>query len=673
MDSEKDTLLRNEKERRLDSLREQLYARGVKDPDLGFTDLEKTPHITNAVVSPVWQEVRDETNERSERPIEATPSRSPFVAHTIQSSSTNSMLKTHKRRKVRQLFLAGGALFFIVAAILASTYLFFGKNSISGNNITLDARGPFAVGGGEKFNFTVSLTNQNVVAIDSATLIIEYPQGTQSATDKGKGTPRERKAIDRIGPGEVLNIPLSAIMFGEENDEKEIRVTIEYRVQGSNATFYRDATPLHFKISSSPVTMTVDAVNKITSGQDIDLAVTLSSNSPTPLKGLLLKAEYPTGFSFTTSDPKTVAGEDSWRINELKPEQKQTIHIKGQMAGNNPEKKIFKFSSGVANEKDPYILSSIFTATTHEVGLEAAFVNLEMTVNGKGGEIVSLASREAALVQVTFRNTLPDTIHSAVIEIELSGNAIDKPTVSAGTGFYDSSKNVITWDSVASDGLKEIIPGGSETVTFSFTPTISSQNSRTPQVVAKVNVKGRRVSENNVPESLTGTMSRTVKVESETALSSQVFYSTGPFANAGPLPPIAETPTTYTIIMAYANGTNALSNAVVEAVLPPYVTWKNEIQTPAGAVTYNASTRMLTWKIGDIDAGRTVGAAYKVSILPSVSQAGTVPALILQQRARAQDRFTSTLLRSTAPDLTTQLSDESDETKQEGRVINKSN
>ncbi len=670
MDSGKDTQPKGDKEGRLDSLREQLYARGTKDPDLGFTDLEKTHRHTNSVVAPVWHQVRDQAMTHAERPLGGISQRQEYAA---QSSLQPTMQKTRKRRRIRQILLAGGAIFFIVAAVLASTYLFFGKNSISGNNITLDARGPFAIGGGEKFDFTVSLTNQNAVAIDSATLIIEYPQGTQSATEKGKGASRERKTIDHIGPGEVLNIPLSAIMFGEENDEKEVRVTIEYRVQGSNATFYRDAPPLHFKISSSPVTMTVDAVNKITSGQDIDLAVTLQSNSPSPLQGLLLKAEYPTGFSFTSSDPKTVAGEDSWRIIELKPEEKKTIHIKGQMTGNNPEKKIFKFSSGVANEKDPYILSSIFTATTHEVGLEAAFVNLEMTVNGKGGDTVSLASREAALVEVTFRNTLPDTIHNAVIEVELSGNAIDKPTVSAGTGFYDSSKNVITWDSVASDGLKEIIPGGSETVTFSFTPTISSQNSRTPQVTAKVNVKGRRVSENNVPEGLTGTISRTVKVESDTALSSQVFHSTGPFANDGPLPPVAEEPTTYTVIMAYANGTNALSNTVVEAVLPPYVTWKNEIQTAAGTVTYNASTRMMTWKIGDIDAGKTVGAAYKVSILPSVSQAGSVPALILEQRARAQDRFTSTLVRTSTPDLTTQLSDESDETKQEGRVVNKGN
>ncbi len=254
------------------------------------------------------------------------------------------------------LLLGGGAIFFLMAAILASTYIFFGRNTISGNNITLEARGPFAIGGGEKFDFTISLTNQNVVPIEQATLIIEYPAGTQSPTEEGKDLFRERKSLDHVGSGEVINIPASAVVFGEENEEKEVRVTIEYRIEGSNATFYRDAPPLKFKISSSPVTMTVEAVNTITSGQEGEFKVTLASNSPTPLEGLLLKAEYPGGFSFTSSDPKPVAGENAWRIATLKPEEKRTITIKGLMSGKNPEKRIFKFSAGVANDRDPYEL-----------------------------------------------------------------------------------------------------------------------------------------------------------------------------------------------------------------------------------------------------------------------------------------------------------------------------
>lgn len=645
----------------LDSVREKLYERGVPEKDLGYTDL-RAHAMHDAPPPPVWQATPPEALRQPTPVVPHRTSTPPFV-------SASTSMKKRTRSRLRSIFLGGGVLFFLVAAILASTYLFFGRNSISGNNITLLTHGPFAVGGGSKFDFNASLTNQNIVPIDSATLIIEYPVGTQSATDKGKSMVRERKTIEHIGPGETLNMPLSAIVFGEENDEKDIRVTIEYRVQGSNATFYRDASPLHFKISSSPVTMSVDAVKQITSGQNIDFAITVTSNSPSTLQDLLIKGEYPSGFSFTTSDPKPVAGEDTWLISELKPGEKKTVHVTGLMSGKDPEKKTFHFSAGVANDQDPYSLSSIFTTFTHEVSLEAAFVGLDMTVNGKGGDTVALSPREAALFEVTFKNTLPDTIYGTDIEVQLSGNAIDKSTVSAGSGFYDSSKNTITWDSAGTDGLKEIIPGGSNTVTFSLTPSATDDTTRTQQVVATVNVKGRRVSETNVPQKLTSAISQSVKVESETTLSSQVFFGTGPFGNQGPVPPVAEQPTTYTVIMAYRNGANGVANAVVEAQLPQYVTWTDQTKTPAGKISYNATTRIVTWSIGDVDAGKVVGGAFQVSILPSVSQVSQVPALVLEQRARAQDRFTNTTLRATAPNLTTELSDETDESKQAGRVL----
>lgn len=654
---------------RLDTIREQLYARGTQDPNLGYTDLSKRKTAIPENTPSVWRDVRDEAVARHTETVLPRPVLPQDTDNTLQFA-----MPKRKRTRFRIIAIAGGAIFFLIAVLLASTYLFFGKNSISGNNITLEARGPFTVGGGEKFDFTISLTNQNAVPIAAATLIIEYPQGTQSASEQGKEQFRERRTIERIGPGEVLNIPASAVVFGEENEEKEIRVTIEYRVEGSNATFFRDAPPLKFKISSSPVSMSVDAVERVTSGQEIDLTVQLTSNSPTTLEGLLMKAEYPPGFSFTSSEPRTVAGEDAWRIAELKPEEKKTIRIRGLMSGKDPEKKIFKFTSGVANERDPFALASVFTTKNHELELEAAFVNLEMTVNGKGGETVTLAAREAALIDVTFRNTLSDTIYDAVIEVELTGNALDKPTVSAGTGFYDSTKSIITWDSIGgNNGLREIIPGGASTVSFSFTPLAPDEHTRTPQVIASVNVKGRRVSESNVAQTLTGTIARTVKIESQTTLSSQAFYTTGPFENSGPVPPVAEQRTTYTIFAALANGSNPLSDTVVEMQLPPYMSWEEKTQASIGALTYNASTRLISWKIGDLEAGKAAGAAYQVSLMPSITQVGTVPAIVTEQRSRAKDRFTGTVLRATTPDLPAQLDFEPDESKRDGRVQVKNN
>ena len=189
-------------------------------------------------------------------------------------------------------------------------------------NITLNVEGPFGVGGGEELKMQIAISNQNTVPMESTSLIISYPKGTQSAKDTGKELSVERLSLDSINSGEVINIPMSAIVFGEENEEKVINVAVEYRVRGSNATFRREAEPLRFKISSSPVVLKVESVNKIASGQEMELDISIISNSPSTLSGLLLKAEYPFGFDFSESSFDTVSGKDTWSIDTLDPEEK---------------------------------------------------------------------------------------------------------------------------------------------------------------------------------------------------------------------------------------------------------------------------------------------------------------------------------------------------------------
>lgn len=644
-----------DKGKKLEDLRERLYARPPQDPDRGRSDL--SAHKAEVEAPKVWQDVHEHT------PVHQVPAPPPFIPETFT-------MPTRKRNRFRMITLVGGGMFFVIAAILASTYLFFGKNSISGNNITLEARGPFTIGGGDTFDFTVSMTNQNAVPIEAATLIIEYPFGTKSSTEAGKDLPRERRTIERLGPGEVYNIPLSAIIYGEENQEKQIRATIEYRVQGSNATFYRDAEPLNFKISSSPITLLVEAVEKITSGQEVKFQMTLVSNSPSVLEDLVVKAEFPFGFDYSGADPEPVAGEDTWRIASLKPEEKKTITLRGVVNGKTEEKRLFKFSAGAANERDPYILASILSTKQHEISMEQAFVDLGMTVNGKSTDSV-VGMREPALFDIAFQNTLGSTIYGAVIEVTLSGNAFNEQSVASGNGFYDSNTNTITWDATSVSGLREIAPGKTQNVSFSLTPYISETLTRTPQVSATVSVKGKRVSEAKVSERLTDTVTRTVKVASAIALNSESFFTIGPFANSGPTPPIAEETTTYTAFMAVQNGSNAVSDGVVESTLPQYVKWTDQIDVSQGTLKYNASTRQLTWTIGDIDAGKVVTAAYQVSLLPSVSQVGTIPALVTGQRFRANDRFTGSVVRANAPDLSTQLNGDPDSAVRDGRVLDR--
>lgn len=623
-------------ERRLRELRERLYSREAPPPTHGRNELRHDIHPVSRtweVTEPVYVEPH---------PVEVLES----VAHTIEMKRADA--------SVRMKLLIGGFLFFILAALLSGSYLLFGQKSISGDNIQLEVRGPFAVGGGDELEVQVMVANQNTVPIDSATLIIEYPSGTQSVDEPGKELFRERKPLNQIKQGEVLHIPLRAKVFGEENEEKTISISIEYRVQGSNAMFFKDATALRFKISSSPVVLFVKNLSKVSDGQKVEWSIDVTSNAPNEISNVLLKVEYPAGFDFSDATPGAVSGRDTWSIASLKPGGKETITIRGILAGKQNEDKVFRFSVGVPNERDAFSLASVFTTQKEEIKIEQPFLDLAISVNGKHDEDVALAAGTSAQVLVVFKNSLSSTVRDGKIVVDLSGTGLDKTQVSSNDGFYDSAKNTITWDAQSLDSLKALAPGESSTISFMITPKMDAVL-RTPQIDLVVNAEGNRVSEGNVAQKLTGTARQKIKVESVAQLLSSVLYSTGAFVNTGPIPPRAEETTTYNVLLYVKNGSNAIAGGVVTASLPAYVAWVEKSTTP-DLFSYNPQTREVTWKVGDLSAYDEREAGFQISFTPSVSQVDQEVTLVTNQRLKATDKFTESTIRSEAGALTTRLS-----------------
>jgi hypothetical protein len=299
------------------------------------------------------------------------------------------------------------------------------------------------------------------------------------------------------------------------------------------------------------------------------------------------------------------------------------------------------------------------------MSIEQPFLGVGVTVNNSGAETVAIEPGARATVRINFENSLDATIYDGVITAKLTGNAINEIDIDVSDGFYDSSSNIIRWDSTDVRGLGEIAPGRSSQVTFSLTP--DQTIGRTPEIGLTVTVSGQRVYEDRVPQELVGTVSRSIRVSSQIVLNSSALYSEGPYHNSGPIPPVAEKVTQYALLLAVQNGSNDITDAEVTAVLPQYITWLDQVTT-GDAVSYNASRREMTWDIGDMDANDYEEVWVQVSFLPSLTQVDTTPTVLESQRFRATDRFTGEVIRGTASALTTALLNDPDEDAHNGRV-----
>jgi hypothetical protein len=552
------------------------------------------------------------------------------------------------------LVLSGG--FFLLSLLVAAYFLFSGSHFVSSENIEIAVQGPTTVEGGEELVLQIAVTNKNPVPMELADLIVEFPAGTRQPGDVSVELLRTREGLGTIEPGERVQKTVRAVLFGPENSVQDIHITVEYRVQDSNAIFYKEQS-YQVTLSSSPVSITVEGLKEITSGQTLDLAVTVTSNSSNVIENVLLTTEYPFGFAFTFSEPNASFGNTTWELGDIQPGGKRVIKIRGTVLGENEEERVFRFSAGVQNEKDPTTLATAFLTILHDVVIKKPFLGIELALDGNTAPTHVMGLGEQARADIKWTNNLPDSIIDGEIDVRLTGSALNKYSVAAQRGFYRSVDNTIVWSRETYADLASITPSASGSVTFSFSSfdLVALTGVQNPEVNIEVTIRGKRLSDTRVPEEVESTITRKVKVETDLLLTSRAVYFSGPLKNVGPIPPKADVETSYTIIWTVSNSTNRVTGTKVVATLPSYMHWTGIVSPNEEQVSYNEVGGQVVWTIGDMQPGARKEVAFQVVLMPSISQIGSSPILVNEQIVSGNDSFTNTVVQSSKRELTTVL------------------
>lgn len=559
--------------------------------------------------------------------------------------------------------LAGAILFFVGAVIFFGYFFLFGVGSAdsTSGNISITVGGPPQVQGGSPTEFQISVANRNRIPIELADLVITYPDGTRSPADFSTSLPSQRISLGTIESGGVRQGTVSAILSGQAGQTADIKVELDYHLSGSSAIFAAH-TDYNVTFSSAPVSIAVDAKTSTISGQPVTLAVTVASNTDAPVRDVLLSAQYPFGFKFTSASPAP-AQPGFWQLGDLTPGQKKTITIQGTLTGAQGDERVFHFSTGTRANAASTTIDTELSSSVFTMDISQPFLALTSTINGSPNTVV-LSPGDNVTVAVGWQNNLTTPITDAVIVAQLSGFQIDGTTVKSTNGFFRSTQDVVLWDKSTDPELATLAPGAKGTVSFSFQVPDSDalKSISNPQLSISVNAAGNRVSESGAPENLQQATSQKLVVASDLQLAVQGLYYTNPFGTTGPMPAKAGVETDYAILFTLTNSTNKVTGATVTATLPPYVRWVGIYSPNTEKVSFDQTQGTVTWRLGDIEAGAGLnGAAPRqmaiaVGFTPSTSQIGQQPALLKNITFTGTDASTgSTITRTTQSDVTTNL------------------
>ena len=584
-------------------------------------------------------------------------------------------------------FLIASVIFFILCLGAGAYFVWRGADIISANNIDINLAGPVSIAGGSPASFTVQVSNKNNVTLQVVDITVNYPSGTADPADPSSPLKETQETLPDIASGGIGQQTIGAIFYGEANSQKTIQVTVNYRVAGSNATFTKEKD-FSILMSSSPLTISATSFTQITSGQSFEIDVTVKSNSQTTIDNLLLKTTYPFGFTFASAVPKPVDTADSvWAIGDLPAGGTAVIKIKGSLQGEDQQARVFNFSvgaaevatntGGIGNTLAAQTIGTEYISGSDSMTIAKPFLSLDLALNGDNTDSQYIGAFDTPETgQITWFNNTTNTIIDSEIDLNLSGTAFEKASVSPGQGFYNSGNSQIVWNQVTTPSLASIGAGQSGTVTFTITPrNLSTQANpiTNPELNMSLSAKGNQISESNVPTEIDSTVAKNILISSNVALSGQVVRSTGPFTNTGPIPPIAQQQTTYTVVWTVYNTSNTLDGVQVAAILPPYVKWLGPISPTTANIIYNGTNGQVTWNIGNVSAysgtdsgagtagtsgagGTSEQVAFQIGVTPGVDLVGQTPSIIGNAVLVARDDFTGASLTNTVQALTTRFS-----------------
>ena len=577
----------------------------------------------------------------------------------------NSQDNFFKKTSMFKKFFIYSIIFFVLAVAYASYMFFGGGNTVSNNNIDIAILGNTFTAGGEELPLQIEITNKNNAALELADLLIEYPKS--SSGDLTGETERLRESLGTIPSGGIKNDNIKVTLFGEQGSVRPIKISLEYRVAGSNAIFVKER-PYEVTISSAPINLSVDAPSEVSPNQDVVLKIKSTLNATKTASKILIRVDYPVGFQFQSATPLPSYGNNVWSLGDLSPGAEREISVVGKMVDVlDGEEKTFHIFSGSQNDSDKSVIGIVFNSLGHTVLIKKPFIEAKLNINGVYQREYAVDSGTTVSGNINWINNLDTKVNDLEIRAKIYGNAINRKTITAQQGYYNSSIDTIVWDANSQSEFKEVNPGAFGYVSFSMSPLslFSAQGGMLsePTINIDISISAKQPLEGNEIQKLDNSESKIIRIISNVGLSEKALYYSGAFTNVGAIPPKVEKETTYTVVWTLSNTANNISGTQVHSSLPPWVRFTGPVSPPSEDLIYNPSTREITWNVGGIPKGTGINGgdrevSFQIGFTPSLSQVGTMPTLVNDTTLTGHDDFANVDVRVNKTAINTLLLDD---------------
>lgn len=661
----------SKKDSSVQKLKRKLYKRGAKpkirerrelhefgDDEVAETWNQPEEEVVEEVAEKelTHEEKKEQLERLYEGQLEGDTEKDEFEALKRARVNKRSEKEQKKKRLISRIIkgiFVTSLVFFLFAVGLAGYYIIFDKNQVSCENVSIAISGPGATASGKKLSLDVEVLNNNPVPMRDATLEVFFPKGTRDTDYSTINLSSSYEQIGTIEMGEQVRSTIEAVLFGPEQTAHTIEAVLTYAIDDSNASF-SCRQPYDITIATAPVSLSVDGLEEISSGQEVEFEVTITSNAEETVPTQRLTVDYPFGFDFISANPEPSEHNNVWDLGDILPSKEKKVTVRGIARGQGTESRTINFAVGEEDITNAEALSTVLQKVAHPLLVTEPFLDVSMQLEDQTEPDVVSKLGKSISGTLSWKNNLSDALHDLEIDVTFAGSALDPISVKGQGGFFRSVDNTITWTPQTTDEEFRHIEAGEEGnlgFNFSTKEYQKSAGIENPTVQLEVTVRARRISDDKpVPQNLQEQAKKKIRFETDLAVTPYAVHNIGPFTNTGPHPPRVNKETTYTVVWEVTNTINDTGEVRVTGVLPEYVDWL-DVKSPADrAVTYNPVTRQVLWTVGNVPRG--VGhetqprkMSFQIKTTPSISQLYKTITLVNNVSVSGVDEFTKSMLK----------------------------
>jgi hypothetical protein len=585
----------------LNKLDEKIYARRPE----AFTDM-RTKLIKKDLKNFSWEKGAINKKQEANYNINLAPAKKGFSLFSLS-------------------FLVFSIIIFLGSIAYAFYSLSIGGFTVKQDSIEMKLDLPSIANSGQNITGRINIANTNKVEFIESMLAIDIVNPDESIENVSQ------IEIGKVSSGQNIEKNLSFSLNGRENEVKNLKFTLFYKVKDSDSTFEKNISH-SVKISKSQVIVNLTGPKSITLGQVSEYRISVRGGDAA-VPSVAVQLDLPRDLQIIESSVNAES-KNYFVIGDLKAGEEKILSIKtkykvGQELIDSFSIKVTVGTSGESKVKD------ILSENSIDVALAALPFKVAVSMSGKEDSTLYFSGKTPK-VKVTVSNVSQSMVQNGVLDIKLSGGLFNAKTVSISGAQYDAGLGTIRATQETNKALKELRPGEKVEFEIAYQDLNQTNQSNARRLIIDTSFTA------DIPDSVNSPAATkvltTLLPKDNTNVVLKTYYFSGAFKNIGPMPPRIGQKTSYTVI-ASIDTLGGFDKGVFTTTLPEYVTF---IESSEGTAVYKKDKRELVWSIGSMQksSGEVLSInkkeiSFRVSITPSPDQFRLSPDLTRDSKFEA--------------------------------------